>query len=86
MKSLVQEARGALRGMARFTFFNCKKPHVRLSLASKYGVTRIPSIVVKTDEPVKDQVYFVGVPDLRDLVGTIAYLSVHPEGGHGLEG
>lgn len=86
VKPIVQEAQGLLKGIARFRFVSTKKAHVRHFLATRYGVKKIPSIVVKTQEDPKDQVYFVGVPDLRDLVGTISYLSVHPEGGHGLEG
>lgn len=85
VKSLVADAARELRGIARFRLLNVKKSHVRLRVCPRYGVKRIPSIVVKTQEPAGEQVYFVGVPDLRDLVGTVAYLSVHPEGGEGLE-
>jgi len=77
---VILEAKKSVGWFCHFVFMNTGQPHVRLHIAPKYGVWRIPSIVCRGD------VYFVGVPDLMDLVSTLSYLYTHPEGGHGLEG
>lgn len=79
----MEEARKSVGSLAKFSYMNCKFAHVRDMVAPRYKVTRIPSIVVCTKKSC--DTYFVGVPDVKDLVGMISYLYVHPEGGHGLE-
>ncbi len=80
IRDVIEDAKKTLGTMCRFIFMNTALPHVRSIVAPRYGVKRIPSIVAR------GEVYFVGVPDIQDLVGTLSYLYVHPEGGHGLEG
>jgi len=78
IRQVVKEAEKTLGGLVRFIYMDTSLPHVRKFIAPKYGVTRIPSIVAR------GEVYFIGVPQVGDLVGMLSYLYAHPEGGHGL--
>lgn len=80
IKRVVREAQTSVGGLCKFVFLNVSKPHVRDFIATKYKVTRIPSIVVN------GEIYFVGVPQVKDLVGMLSYLYSHPDGGKGVAG
>ena len=80
VKRLIREAEEAIGSFVRFRLINCDLPHVKRFILPRYKVTRIPSIVAR------GEVYFVGVPDKRDLISMLSYLYTHPEGGHGIGG
>lgn len=78
IRKVVAEAKKSVGSFVKFIFFNVELPHVRRYIAPRYKINRIPSIVTR------GEVYFVGVPETKDLVGTLSYLYVHPEGGKGV--
>lgn len=75
---VVKEARKKLGRSVKFINMSLAKPHVRYKIARKYNVSRIPALVPLTGEKPDgcDQLFWVGVPDIVDLVGVCKYLVI----------